>query len=547
MTQVETRPAHFAGFREAERQAAELAAMRRMIEASHGCFSLTVVVCNSAALRDYLIGQLCDSFASIRVVAIPKGTVDVFGFVVEAMNNWVPAALFLANLEASLPSAQESQPTLRSLNASRELWERRYSCPVVLWLPEYAATLLCTQARDFWRYRSHGFEFVSEQAGIDAAFADQFCGDLSTAGGLPAEEKRFRIGELEQRIADAGEKPPEYLLWHMAVWLTELGFLYYYTGRLIEAEEMLRKALAINLTLGRHERIAVASGNLGVILLARADLDQAEVMVRKALAIFETLGRQEDMAAAYGNLGAIYKRRGDLDQAEAMHRKALEIHETSGREEGMAVDYFNLGVIYRKRGDLDQGEAMLRKALAIDENLGRQNGMARDYSDLGLIYRRRGDLEEAEAMLRKALAINENLGRQQGMASNYGNLGLIYLECGDLEQAEAMLRKSLPISEALGRPEDMARAFRNLALVCRGHGDLEGAEAMLRESLAIDENLGQQEDIASDCGNLGVIAGERGDFAGAREYWTRSRDLFARIGVRHRVEQVQGWLDALPE
>jgi len=46
--------------------------------------------------------------------------------------------------------------------------------------------------------------------------------------------------------------------------------------------------------------------------------------------------------------------------------------------------------------------------------------------------------------------------------------------------------------------------------------------------------------------HLGGIAKDRGDIARARELWTQARDLFGKIGMPHRVEMVQGWLDGLP-
>jgi hypothetical protein len=33
----------------------------------------------------------------------------------------------------------------------------------------------------------------------------------------------------------------------------------------------------------------------------------------------------------------------------------------------------------------------------------------------------------------------------------------------------------------------------------------------------------------------------------AREYWIRSRDLYAEIGMPHKVQQVQGWIDELSD
>ena len=43
--------------------------------------------------------------------------------------------------------------------------------------------------------------------------------------------------------------------------------------------------------------------------------------------------------------------------------------------------------------------------------------------------------------------------------------------------------------------------------------------------------------------NQGRIFQIRGDLDEARKLWTKSRDLYAKIGMPHMVEKVQGWLD----
>ncbi len=145
-----------------ERQSAELAVMRRMLTASSGVFSLSFGVCNSPALRDSLVDRLIEEDASYARVSVPNGTEGVLAAVQQSLGARAPSALFVVDLENSLPS-DGPRPAIRSLNATREKWQRYCSCPVVVWLPEYAVKLLAVEARDFWAWRSHQFEFVGEE------------------------------------------------------------------------------------------------------------------------------------------------------------------------------------------------------------------------------------------------------------------------------------------------------------------------------------------------------------------------------------------------
>lgn len=326
-----------------------------------------------------------------------------------------------------------------------------------------------------------------------------------------------------------------------------LGLIYRIRGDLESAEAMHRSSLAMHQKLGSRDGIAGQYGNIGVIFQVKGKLNDAEKMHLAALAIYKEICCREGMAAQYGNLGLIYRIQGALERSEEMHRKSLAINREIGRRIGMAYQYGSLGVVFLTRGMLEKAEEMVVKSLAIHEEIGCREGMAIQHGNLGLIYQAQGELEKAGEAHRKSLTINENLGNPEGMASVYGNIGVTYLIQGDLKNAEEMFDKSLTINVDLGHRVGMATQYGNLSSVFLTRGEIKKAEEMLRKSLEIHGELGSLEGMAKDLGNLGGIRLQRGDLSQAREHWTRSRDLFAEIGIPQMVEQVQGWIDALPE
>ncbi len=455
---------------ETQRQSAELAAVERMLELSQGTFSLSIAVCNSPALRDFLIGRICETRTGSEVVSIPAGTVDVYGYTVDQLGKRTPAALFLVDMEHSIRSEDRYQHALKSLNASRDLWSRRYQCPLVLWLPEYAVALLATSARDFWSVCSHRFEFVPDTTHLERILTDTSPTPepVSPAGNLTLEEKQFRIAELEQRLAEIGSDPSPQLVPHVSQWLDELGLIYFWLGQLDRAEETQRKAVAINEKRGRREGMASAYNTLGLIYRTRGELDTAVEMHRRALSIDETLGRREHMAVNYTNLGLIHRLRGDIDAAENMYRKALEINQELDLLEGVAVQYANLAVIYGIRGDLDSAEEMLEKSLEINEKLGHNEGLAMQYGNLGMVFRQRGDLDQAERMTAKALEISKKLGWSGGIAINSARLGRIYGKRGDTVKAREYLKLARDLFEKIGMSVELGQAEQWIAELPEG-------------------------------------------------------------------------------
>ncbi len=442
-----------------EHQAAELNAMRRMLIASEGTSSLSIAICNSPALRDYLITKMKESYASLEVIPLPENTQDIFDHVHATVSSQQPTAIFITDIEKLLPSEQEEHKVLKALNASRELWKSTWPCPVVFWLPIYCATLLSKQSRDLWSWISHQFEFIPEEMQMPLTEHAFSSNDLISAGNLDIDRKHFRIAELKQRINEAGDPPGKEMLPHVIFWLSELGYLYQFVGNLEQAEIVLEKSLAIDEKLGNQEGMAIDYGNLANVYQRQGKFHEAEGMLRQALAINEKLGSLEQKAIDYGNLGVIYQAQGKLDEAEAFYKKAIVIHEELGRLGGMASNYCNLGALYQIQGKFGEAEAMNNKAIAINEKLGRLEGLANNYGNLGGIYYVQGKLDEAEVMTKKSLEITEKLGESEGMADSYSNLGLIYIKRGDMNAARKYCEKAIKLFEEIGM-EHMAKKIR---------------------------------------------------------------------------------------
>ena len=171
--------------------------------------------------------------------------------------------------------------------------------------------------------------------------------------------------------------------------------------------------------------VAVTYHQLGITAQNRGRLDEAEDWYRKALAIKEELGNRPSMANTYRQLGMTAQARGRLDEAEDWYRKALAIDEELGNRPHMAITCHQLGRTAQDRGRLDEADDWYRKALAIEEDLGNRPHMAATCHQLGITAQDRGRLDEAEDWYRKALAIEEDLGNPPGMAMTYGQLGLL--------------------------------------------------------------------------------------------------------------------------
>jgi Tfp pilus assembly protein PilF len=115
-----------------------------------------------------------------------------------------------------------------------------------------------------------------------------------------------RRGQLEAATAHfsaaAQIQPPS------AELLSDMGYAYYLTGNLTEAESMLSQSLRLN------PDNKAACNNLALVLGSQGKLDQS-------LALFRRAG---DEASAHANLGYLQSQMGMLKEAEASFHRALD-------------------------------------------------------------------------------------------------------------------------------------------------------------------------------------------------------------------------------
>ncbi|MBN1866578.1 tetratricopeptide repeat protein, partial [Candidatus Sumerlaeota bacterium] len=349
-----------------DRHSSELAAMRRMLAASEGTFSLGIAVCNSRSLQNHLIETLKKDRPGIAKLRVPPQTTDILAFAKTALDPKAPspAALFLVELEESVPSGLEDYRVLRVLNASRERWRTAFSCPVVFWVPEYVAALVSARCPDFWSWKSHQFDFAVEPLSGASLATSHFSAGMSTS--LSLDEKRLRLAELKQRVQEAGDPPARELADHVGEWLNEMGVIHCVLGEYRLSISVLERALGLWREIGDRWGEGAALGNLGNAYADLGDARKAIEFHEKALEIDREIGNRRGEGNALGNLGNAYAQLGDARKAIEFHEKALEIDREIGDRRGEGADLGNLGIAYRQLGDARRAIEFHEKALEID-------------------------------------------------------------------------------------------------------------------------------------------------------------------------------------
>ncbi len=237
--------------------------------------------------------------------------------------------------------------------------------------------------------------------------------------------------------------------------LSDYALVLQATNRLVEAEEMMRRALKIDEASfdPNHRKVAIRLNNLAQLLLATNRLAEAEEPLRRALKIAEvSYGSEHPNVATYlNNLAQLLQATNRLAEAEEPMRRALKVDEAS-----FGPDHPNV---------------------------------ARDLNNLAQLLLATNRLAEAEEPMRRALKINEaRFGSDHPDVATYlNNLAQLLLATNRLAEAEESMRRALKIDEASFGPDhpDVAIDLNNLAQLLQATNRLAEAEEPLRRHLII--------------------------------------------------------------
>jgi serine/threonine protein kinase/tetratricopeptide (TPR) repeat protein len=245
-----------------------------------------------------------------------------------------------------------------------------------------------------------------------------------------------------------------------------------------------------------RERLANASGRVGVIQYRLGQLREADAALRKAEELFAGLAAEFpersdyrlELASNHNNRGNVLADLGDTGGAETAYRAALRVKQQLLAERpddpesrsGLAAAYRSLGVVLRQQGRRGDAASAFRSAMDLQERLVAQLPsvadnpavaayhweLARSRSDLGNLLFELAETDKAESALRTAVTRFEELAThfrdkpdyRDELATAYLNWGRALLILGRAEEAQSALdaartRQARLVADYPGVPE----------------------------------------------------------------------------------------------
>jgi tetratricopeptide (TPR) repeat protein len=151
--------------------------------------------------------------------------------------------------------------------------------------------------------------------------------------------------------------------------------------------------------------VAMGKQQIAAFLQEDGRLGEAEQLCREALAALEPLGDVPERASIQHQLGMLAQMQGRMSTAEAWYRETLAALEPTDDSEGLGATYHQLGALAQERGRLDEAEDWYRKALSVADDVNDRPGLALTYAQLGRLHDMRGNPAEALRWVVRCIAL----------------------------------------------------------------------------------------------------------------------------------------------
>jgi len=267
--------------------------------------------------------------------------------------------------------------------------------------------------------------------------------------------------------------------------MNEIGSVALEQGRLQQAADHYRQALALFREAGDRAGEARPLGNLGLVEKGLARYEQSASHLEQAVAIFRDIGDRFSEARALGNLGSVRALQGRYEEAVSCHQQALDLHRQIGDHGGEAHELVMLGDVDLMLGSYQHAAGHFQRALVMLQGISFTSTEPYILTRLGEAYVALGRYEQAAGNFEQAIAAFRETGDWLQEAQALNGFGDLLCRTGDAGKARAYHAAALRLATEACAPREQARAHRGLARACHASGKPVQARRHRREALAI--------------------------------------------------------------
>jgi tetratricopeptide (TPR) repeat protein len=291
---------------------------------------------------------------------------------------------------------------------------------------------------------------------------------------------------------------------------------------------------AAEIAHGRARGFALTQ--LGTVYWRTGRMSEAIECFQRGERLFEQIGDVAGRARVIGNLGVVFQGTGRYAEALERDQVAARLFHQAADSTGESRIYGNAGCVRVGLGQYVEAQADFERSLELARQVGDQAGAGATLANLGCCHEKLGNYAEALDYHQQALAIACEVGHHDGQAQSMSNIGTALAYLGRLGPALRHEEQALRMAQASGARQVEAKAYNGGGVALRLLGRNDDALDWLGNALRVAEDLGDREEIARAHAELGATWADRDTAAEARRHWQAALTLYRGMGAPEAEE-----------
>ncbi|WP_242045668.1 hypothetical protein [Calothrix sp. FACHB-1219] len=338
----------------------------RAIRLSQGEFSLILLRCNYAALRQRIVQRLHQlSPVEIREITLPASVKTLYTAIKSQLGDEQPKALMVFGLE----SVKDIDTVLTAANQVREEFRKNFSFPILLWINDQVLQKMIRLAADlnnwattinFNNSMQNLIELLRQKT--DDIFAGnvipnrQICWELSTA----QQDLQSREEVLDPAIQASLE--------------FALGLHDYLYDRIDAALTQYQQSLGFWQQSNNLERQGILLAHIALAYQRRATINEEENQgdwqtarnyFQQAIEILEEAQKPDLIAQYISKLGEVLRSLQAWSDLQSLAKQSLRLHKDDGTPRQIAQDYGFLAEVALQNSHWKKAQQFAQQALEV--------------------------------------------------------------------------------------------------------------------------------------------------------------------------------------
>lgn len=289
------------------------------------------------------------------------------------------------------------------------------------------------------------------------------------------------------------------------------------------------------------ERFAVNLWSTSEFMSYQGLFEKAVTLLTYAVYSAKHRGSLWDESAHLSHLATAYQNLSDYSTAIVLYEQSLTIARKIGNKGGECNQLGSLGNVNFYLGNYEKAIDLLQRSLDIARLIRDKRGEGNSLSGLGVAHRALGNYQQAIDLFQQSLDIARQIGDRRSETNQLGNLGNAHANLGDYPKSIYYNEQALIVARQIRDKRAEGNWLGNLGSLSIDLGDYPKADYYYEQALAIMRQIHNKRGEGDALGGLGLSRANLGDYTEALEYYQKARDIFVLIGVKHKVE----WIDGL--